>query len=502
MTTLEPTDVDALLPDGKLFIAGSWRTGRGREIESLNPATGKVNRSFASASVDDVDDAIVAGHQAAFDPAWRDLYPHQRADILHRISAGIADNSDRISAIQTADTGKTLTETKALAMSASATFRYFASALEVIGDDLTPQRGDYLTMSVHEPMGVIAAITPWNSPIASDAQKLAPALAAGNAVVVKPAAWAPLVSLELARICQEAGLPDGLLSVLPGPGSVTGEAITNHPLVKKISFTGGTSTGRHIAHVAAERLIPTSLELGGKSPTIVFDDADMTQAIAGIMFGIFSSQGQSCIAGSRLFVQASIYEEFVDRLVEATVALRVGQPTQPGVQVGSLVHPDHRSSVESFIERGVAEGARVRAGGARPAGDDLAAGNFLLPTILDNVANDSMICQEEIFGPVLVVMPFDDEEALVEMANDSMYGLAAGIWTSDYRRAWRLGRRLDTGTVWINTYKQFSISTPFGGTKASGIGREKGIDGIRQYQEQKSMYWDLSGEPLPWAGLS
>lgn len=502
MTVIDSSDVEAMLPDGKLYIAGSWRIGSGKQIESHNPATGELNRRFASASPHDVDEAVIAGHHAAANPAWRDLFPHQKAEVLHRISAGIAENAERISAIQTADTGKTLTETKALAMSASATFRYFAAALEVIGDDLTPQRGDYLTMSVHEPLGVVAAITPWNSPIASDAQKIAPALAGGNAVVLKPAAWAPLVSLELARICEEAGLPDGLLSVVPGPGSSTGEALTNHQLVKKISFTGGTSTGRRIAHVAAERLIPTSLELGGKSPTIVFDDADQDQAIAGVMYGIFSSQGQSCIAGSRLFVQASIYKAFVDQLVEATASLRVGMPTVPGVQVGSLVHPDHRRSVESFIERGVAEGARVRTGGVRPVDDDLVSGSFLMPTVLDNVSNDSMICQEEIFGPVLVVLPFNDEEELIEMANDSMYGLAAGIWTSDYRRAWRLGRRLDTGTVWINTYKQFSISTPFGGSKASGIGREKGIDGIRQYQEQKSMYWDLSGQTIPWAGTA
>lgn len=499
MTALDPNP-DVVLPDGDLFIAGSWRAGRGEELESLNPATGELNRRFAAASVDDVDEAVVAAHTAATDPRWRDLLAHQRAAILHRISEGIAANADRISAIQTADTGKTLAETNALALSAAATFRYFASALEVIGDELTPRRGDYLTMSLYEPLGVIAAITPWNSPIASDAQKIAPALAAGNGVVLKPALWAPLVSLELARICQEAGLPGGLLSVLPGPGDPIGEALTNHPLVKKISFTGGTSTGRRIAHVAAERLIPTSLELGGKSPNIVFDDANQAHAIAGVLFGIFSSQGQSCIAGSRLFVQAAIYDAFVDRLVSATESLDVGLPTRAGVQVGSLVHPDHRRAVESFIERGISDGAHVLAGGARPADNDLAAGCFLLPTILEGLPNDSPICQEEIFGPVLVVIPFDDERSLIETANDSMYGLAAGIWTDDYRRAWRVGRCLEAGTIWINTYKQFSISTPFGGAKASGIGREKGIDGIRQYQEQKSMYWDLSREPLPWAG--
>lgn len=487
------------LGTGELPIGGSWRRGRGDDIISINPATGATNLAFASASETDVDEAVEAAHRAAKAPTWANALPHERANVLHRISAGLRANADRISAIQTADTGKTLAETKALALSAAGTFQYFASVLEVHEEALTPRRGPYLTMSVHEPMGVIAAITPWNSPIASDAQKVAPALAAGNGVVLKPASWSPLVALEFARICDEAGLPAGLLSVLPGPGSTVGNALLGHPLIRKVSFTGGTSTGRRIAHEAAERLIPVSLELGGKSPTIVFDDADLDQAIAGVMFGMFSSQGQSCIAGSRLFVQRSMYDRFMTRLVEHTAALRVGLPTSPGVQMGSLVHPDHRAEVEGWIARGRADGGTVLTGGQRPTETDLQAGAFLRPTILDGLSPSADIVREEIFGPVLVALPFDDEADVVEAGNDSEFGLAAGIWTADFRRAWRVGRALDAGTVWINTYKQFSISTPFGGFKDSGIGREKGIDGIRQYQHQKSLYVDLGGDPIPWA---
>jgi len=486
---------------GDLYVAGRWRPGGGGELVSVNPFDGSVNGVLASASAADVDEAATCGRAAVSDSGWDRLLPHERARYLHRVADLIGERVDRIAAVQTADTGKTLTETAALARSAANTFRYFASVLEVAQEALTPARGDYLTMSVHEPLGVVGAITPWNSPIASDAQKVAPALAAGNAVILKPASWAPLVALELARCVEDAGVPAGLLSVLPGSGREVGDAIVRHPLVRKVAFTGGTATGRAIAVAAAERLIPTSLELGGKSPTVVFADADVDQAVAGVLFGIFSSQGQSCIAGSRLFVHESIHASFVRRLVDATSRLVVGDPTRPGVQVGPLVHADHRSEVERYIAAGCAEGGRVLVGGRRPTGATFAAGAFLEPTILADLPGDATVCREEIFGPVLVVLPFAGEDDLVEQANDSVYGLAAGIWTADYRRAWRVARRLEVGTVWINTYKQLSISTPFGGAKASGIGREKGIDGIRQYQQQKGVYWGLDAAPLPWAGL-
>ncbi|MET7789098.1 aldehyde dehydrogenase [Streptomyces sp900116325] len=487
----------------EVLVAGQWRQGRGAPIETVDPATGQVIATVHAASLDDVEDAVTGAVHAAHDPAWRELPAHLRARLLHRIADLVEREADRLSALQTADTGKCRTETRALVLSAAGTFRYTAAALETAEDAITPSRGPYVTMSVHEPIGVVGAITPWNSPIASDAQKLAPALAAGNAVVLKPAEWTPLVALALGRLVHqaltEAALPTALLSVLPGRGSVIGDAIVRHPAVGKITFTGGTSTGRTLAHAAADKLIPVSLELGGKSPTIVFDDADIEQALAGVMYGVFSSSGQSCIAGSRLFVARSRYEEFVGELVARTEKLRVGPGTDPDTQVAPLVHHKHRDSVAAYVDLAREEGATVRCGGAAPEGESYRDGAYYLPTVLDGLPNTARVCQEEIFGPVLVALPFDDEDDLVAQANDSVYGLACGLWTRDHAKAWRVARRIDAGTVWINTYKQFSISTPFGGLKDSGIGTEKGRDLIRGYQRQKSLYWGTGTAPLPWA---
>jgi betaine-aldehyde dehydrogenase len=487
-------------PPDQILVAGEWRRGAGAAHETVDPADGSVITAIHHATADDVDEAVGRGAEAAADPAWRDLLPHERGRHLQRIADGIERDADRLARLQTRDTGKTLGETRALVASAAGTFRYFAAALETLDDELTTQRGRSLTMSLHEPIGVVGAITPWNSPIASDAQKIAPALAAGNAVVLKPAEWTPLVSLALGRIVTESGLPSGLLSVLPGEGPVVGEALVTHPDVGKVSFTGGTTTGRRIAHAAAEKLMPVSLELGGKSPTVVLEDADLDVAVNGILFGIFSSSGQSCIAGSRLFVAESLRDELTDLLVRRTRALRVGHGLDPATQVAPLVHHRHRDAVAGHVERARAEGGRVLVGGAPPAGTDLADGAFYRPTVIDGLPNTAATCQEEIFGPVLAVLSFKDEDDLVAQANDSVYGLACGLWTADYRRAWRVARRIDAGTVWVNTYKQFSVSTPFGGMKASGIGREKGRAGIAAYSRQKSVYWGLDEAPHPWAG--
>ncbi len=487
---------DTLLP---INIAGQMRLGGGDEYASLYPATGEPVARLRAPSLADVDEAIVGADHAFRTSGWARRKPHERAAVLHRVAAIIRERGEALAQRQRQDNGKPISETRNLVASAAGTFQFFAAACETLEETLTPSRGDFMTMSVHEPMGVVAAITPWNSPIASEAQKIAPALAAGNAVVVKPAEVTPLMALALAAICEEAGIPRGMLSVLPGKGSVIGDAITKHPLVRRVSFTGGTTTGKHIAHIAADKMMPVSLELGGKSATMVLADADLDHAVNGVLYGIFSSSGESCIAGSRLFVARALYAEFMDRLSAKAAALRVGDPADERTQMGPLITAKHRESIEQYVQLGLSEGASIRTGGARPQGGLYDRGYFYRPTILEGLKNSDQICQQEIFGPVLVAMPFDDEDDLLAQANDSVYALAAGIWTRDYKAAWRIGRAVQAGTVWINTYKQFSISTPFGGWRDSGLGREKGRLGILQYMEQKAMYWGLNEQPLAWA---
>ncbi|VWX54566.1 aldehyde dehydrogenase [Novosphingobium sp. 9U] len=490
---LNPDHIDF----AEICVGGQFRSGAGGTAPSIDPTDGTLVADYGVAGLDDVEEAVAMGRTALADPAWRDLKPHERARVLYRIGEAIEAHAEVISALQTRDTGKTLAETLALALSAAGTFRYVAATLESLDEDLTAPRGPWVTMSVHEPIGVVAAITPWNSPIASDAQKVAPALAGGNAVILKPAEWTPLISLFLARLAYLAGLPRGLLSVLPGPGRVIGDALVRHPQVRKVAFTGGTVTGRRIAQIAGTKLMPVSLELGGKSPTIVFPDADLDEAIAGVLYGVFSSTGQSCIAGTRLFVHESIREAFVSRLVERAKALRMGRGDAPGTQMAPMIAHAHRDKVAAMVDAAVAAGARLLCGGKVPLGE-FAAGAWYPPTIIDNVANTDTICREEIFGPVLAVLSWSDEDDLVAKANDNEYGLACGIWTRDYKAAWRVARRIEAGTVWINTYKQFSSSTPFGGVKNSGLGREKGRHWIQSYMNQKAIYWGMSKDPIGW----
>lgn len=478
------------------LVDGEWIVNTETTFESINPATGQVNCVISCAEREHVDAAVRTAAAAAADPAWRDMLPHLRAQVLNRIATGIMERADELARLQMLENGKVWAECKAQAGSAAATFRYYAGVCETQGAEVTPSRGNYLSMTAYEPYGVVAAITPWNSPLTMEAQKLAPALAAGNAVVLKPSEVTPSAALLLGEIALAAGLPRGILNIVTGLGTTTGKWLVEHPGVRMVSFTGGTATGRAIGVTAAQRLIPVALELGGKSPHIVFDDANVEAAVTNILGGIFEGSGQSCVAGSRLFVQRGVYDHLVARLVERANQIKVGLPDDATAEMGPLASFAQRDRVERYVESAKAEGGQILCGGERPADPALANGAYFLPTIIGGLNNNATCVREEIFGPVLCVLPFDDETDLIEQANDSVYGLASGIWTANYQRAWRVARALQTGLVWINTYKQLSISTPFGGFKESGIGREKGVSGMRLYQQSKGIYWSMDANNL------
>jgi acyl-CoA reductase-like NAD-dependent aldehyde dehydrogenase len=457
-------------------------------MQTINPASGQINAEIGTPSSAEIAAACEVAAASAAKDHWCNLKPHQRADYLFRIGQGISARLDELAKAQMIENGKVFKECRQQAASAAATFRYYASVCETLESSLPPSRGDYLSISVHEPYGVIAAITPWNSPLTMEAQKVAPALAAGNAVILKPSEVTTLPALILARICEEVGLPSGLLSVLPGLGRDVGPVLLEQKAVRMVSFTGGTETGRTIAQAAARRLIPAALELGGKSPHIVLEDADVEVACEGVIGGIFEGMGQSCVAGSRLFVHERLHEDIVARLVRKVEAIKIGMPDDPQTDLGPLASHQHRDKVESYVELARREGGHIATGGARPSGAAFDKGAFYRPTIITGLTNEARVCQEEIFGPVLCVVRFRNEEDLVAQANDSAFGLACGIWTADYRKAWRIARAIEAGTVWINTYKQLSIASPFGGFKDSGFGREKGLQGMRLYQQSKSIY--------------
>ncbi|WP_063041506.1 aldehyde dehydrogenase [Nocardia pseudovaccinii] len=482
MTTLESY---------QMLIDGQWRAASdGGSFASINPFDAKAWAHVPAATSTDVDDAVKAARRAFEDGPWSQSTPLHRATLLRRLGDLIKDNADELARIQILENGKLIREVAGQTNALANHCYFFAGAAEApLGETLATSVPNMQAFTVREPIGVVAAITPWNSPLALLLWKLCPALAAGNTVVIKPSEVTPVSTLVLARLFHEAGFPDGVVNVVTGAGPV-GAELSAHPGVDKIAFTGSTAVGKKIAATAAERLARVSLELGGKSPNIVFPDADLPVAVRGVISGIFAATGQTCMAGSRVLVHTDIYDEFVQALAERTRQIKLGNPLDPETEMGTVACQAQYDKVLSYIEVAKSEGARLVTGGSRPEDPDLADGLFVQPTVFSDVTNDMRIAREEVFGPVAVVIRFADEDDAVSIANDTAFGLAAGVWTRDIARAHRMIRRLRAGTVWINNYRKTNHVAPFGGFKESGIGRENGIHAIEEYTETKTAWID------------
>lgn len=477
---------------GRLFIGGQWvDASSGKTFPSINPATGEVLTQIADGDAGDADAAVQAARGAFESGPWAEMSASERGRILWKIGDLIDKYNQELGTLETLDNGKPIFESCQVDMPMVAeVFRYYAGWATKIHGETVPVRGPFLHYTLCEPIGVVAAIVPWNFPLLLASWKVAPALAAGNTVVLKPAPWTSLTAVRLAEIAQEAGLPAGVLNVITGASDELGRALVRHPGVSKIAFTGSTMTGQEIARVSAETLKQVTLELGGKSPNIVFADADMDGAVRGATIGIFYGKGEVCAAGSRLFVERRIHDDFMQKLVERTKKLQPGDPLDPKTKFGALVSEPQMNKVLSYIEKGKSEGAKLVAGGGRAAAGN-GKGYFVQATLFDGVKNDMTIAREEIFGPVLAVIEFDDVEEAVREANKNPYGLAAAVWTRDIAKAHRIAGKLQAGTVWINTYNNYDPAAAFGGYKMSGYGRELSMHALESYTQVKSVWVNL-----------